>query len=553
MNSKSFIITQFIAAAFFGFLPFKAYASIQGTAHDLSATGVGTGNPCSFCHTPHGALSGTPLWNHALSETTYRIYQSSSLSANIRQPTGSSKLCLSCHDGTVALTRTIGSEAGGVYIAPGSANLGTDLSDDHPISFIYAEVLSVEDIQIRPPSTLPEQLKIDRSSELQCTTCHDPHDNQYGKYLVMSNQRSQMCTSCHDLSGWRTSIHESSTAITIGSKGKYLKDSEYHTVADNGCLSCHMPHSAGGHERLLHFDKSEDNCLNCHDGLVARTNLRTDLSKLSRHDVIRYKGVHDLKESLSASARHVECVDCHNPHATQDVQTQPPVVPGAMRDVTGVTASGAVTEKVQYEYEVCFKCHADNPNRIESKITRQITQTNTRLEFDPSNPSFHPVVSVGINQNVPSLKSPMEISSVIYCTDCHNSDSISGTKGPHGSNYPNLLAYRYETSDFTQESEFSYELCYKCHSRNSILNDESFSKHKKHLEKEIPCSACHDAHGISSAQGTSNNNTHLINFDISIVRSDPITGLLKYEDGPGVFRGQCYLECHSKEHSPLSY
>lgn len=551
MSSKAFFTTQFIIVVFFALLPREAAASIQGTAHDLSA--VGGGNVCSFCHTPHGALAGTPLWNHELSTAVYKIYQSSSLEARVGQPTGSSKLCLSCHDGTVALTHTTRGGAAGVYITPGSANLGTDLSDDHPISFVYSAALSAEDVQIRPPSTLPEQLGLDRSSELQCTTCHNAHDNQYGKFLVMSNQRSQMCTSCHDLSGWMTSSHESSTAATIGSKDLYLKESGYNTVADNGCLCCHRPHSAGGHERLLHFAKSEDNCLNCHDGSVARTNLRTDFSKLSRHDVFRYEGVHDLKESPTGSARHVECVDCHNAHAVHDVVTQAPIVPGAMRDVSGITAAGGVTQKVQYEYEVCFKCHGDNPGRIESTITRQITQTNTRLEFDPSNPSFHPVVSVGINKNVPSLKSPMTVVTVIYCTDCHNSDSASGTKGPHGSNYPNLLAYRYETSDFTQESEYSYELCYRCHSRNSILNDESFPKHKKHLQEKIPCSACHDAHGISSAQGTSRNNSHLINFDISIVRSDPATGRLEYEDGPGVFHGQCYLECHGKAHSPLSY
>ncbi len=553
MSLKPFITTKFIIAAFFALLPLRAAASIQGTAHDLSATGIGTGNPCSFCHTPHGALSGTPLWNHALSNAVYQIYQSSSLEANISQPTGSSKLCLSCHDGTVALTQTTRSDASGVYITPGAANLGTDLSDDHPISFVYSAALSVEDVQIRPPSTLPEQLQLDRSSELQCTTCHNPHDNQYGKFMVMSNQRSQMCTSCHDLSGWMTSSHESSTATTIGSKDLNLKESGYNTVADNGCLSCHRPHSAGGHERLLRFAKSEDNCLNCHDGLVARTNLRTDLSKLSRHDVFRYEGVHDLKESPTGSARHVECIDCHNPHAIHDAAIQAPLAPGVMRNVSGVTSAGAITQKVQYEYEVCFKCHGDNPGRIESTITRKITQTNTRLEFDPSNPSFHPVVSVGINQNVPSLKSPMTVATVIYCTDCHNSDSTSGTKGPHGSNYPNLLAYRYETFDFTQESDFSYELCYRCHSRNSILNDESFPKHKKHLQENIPCSACHDAHGISLAQGTTRNSSHLINFDISIVRSDSVTGRLEYEDGPGVFHGQCYLECHSKKHSPLSY
>ncbi|MHC4282339.1 MAG: cytochrome c3 family protein [Planctomycetota bacterium] len=463
-------------------------ARIQGSPHDLSA--LSGRDTCDFCHTPHESLPRTPAWSHKLSDAVYTIYQSSSLEAKVGQPTGPSKMCLSCHDGTVALTHTKKGGAAGVYITPGSVNLGTDLSDDHPISFIYSVALSIEDPQIRPPLTLPEQLKLDKSNELQCTTCHNAHDNSHGKFLVMSNARSQMCTSCHDLSGWRTSIHESSTAITIGSKDKYLKDSQYHTVADNGCLSCHMPHSAGGHERLLHFDKSEDNCMNCHDGSVAQTNLRIDLSRPSRHDVIRYNGVHDLKETPMTTPMHVECVDCHNPHATQDVQTQAPVVPGSMRDVTGVTASGAATEKVQYEYEVCFKCHADNPNRIESRITRQITQANTRLEFDPSNPSFHPVVSSGVNLNVPSLKSPMEISSMIYCTSCHNSDSATGTKGPHGSNYPNLLAYQYETSDFTQEGEFSYELCYKCHSRNSILNDESFSKHSKHLIEEIPCSAC---------------------------------------------------------------
>ncbi len=525
-------------------------ASIIGTPHDLSP--MGEEDACHYCHTPHGALAGTPLWNHELSTAVYQIYQSSSLDAEPGQPTGPSKLCLSCHDGTVALTQTIsGGSGGGTYMPPGAANLGTDLSDDHPISFVYSAALSAEDVQIRQPSTLPEQLKLDRSSELQCTTCHNPHDNQYDNFLVMSNYRSEICVSCHDLYGWTTSSHESSTASVLGSSDSYLQNSDYVTVADNGCLSCHRPHSAGGSERLLHFDKSEDNCLNCHDGSVAQTNLENDLAKLSRHDVVSYQAVHDLKESPTTSPRHVECVDCHNPHAIQDTAAQAPAAPGVMRGVTGVTASGGDTQKAQYGYEVCFKCHGDNPSRVESTITRQITQTNTRLEFDLSGPSFHPVVSPGVNQNVPSLKSPMTVATIIYCTDCHNSDSASGTKGPHGSNYPNLLAYRYETADYTRESEFVYELCYKCHSRNSILNDESFPSHRRHIKK-APCSACHDAHGISSAQGTTTNNSHLINFDTSIVSADTMSGRLEFED-LGVFKGRCYLRCHMRRHSPKSY
>ncbi len=112
-----------------------ATAVIEGSPHDLSA--VAGGSTCSFCHTPHGALAGTPLWSRQLSTAVYTIYQSSSLEANIGQPTGSSKLCLSCHDGTVALTETLRSGSySGTYIAPGAGNLGTDLSDDHPISFV---------------------------------------------------------------------------------------------------------------------------------------------------------------------------------------------------------------------------------------------------------------------------------------------------------------------------------------------------------------------------------------------------------------------------------
>jgi len=526
-----------------------AGGAIEGSPHDLST--LGRSNACGYCHTPHGALPRTPTWSHKLSKAVYKIYQSSSLEAKVGQPTGESKMCLSCHDGTVALTHTKKGSVSGAYVTPGAANLGTDLSDDHPISFVYSDSLSAEDPQIRPPSALPGPLKLDRSKELQCTTCHDAHDNQYGHFLVMPNRRSAMCVSCHDLVGWTGSIHESSTVPVFSSSDRYLKESEYRTLADNGCLCCHRPHSAGGHEGLLHFAKSEDNCLNCHDGSVAATNLKIDLSRRSAHKVRKYKGIHDIRESASVAPGHVECVDCHNPHSTRTEAAKAPSAQGAIRDTSGVTITGAVIQRAQYEYEVCFKCHGDNPNRVRSRISRQITQTNTRLEFDPSNPSFHPVVSVGVNRDVASLKPALTVASVIYCTDCHNNSSPAGTKGPHGSDYPPLLAHRYETADYTIESESAYALCYECHSRNSILNNESFSKHREHL-RETPCSVCHDAHGISSAQGTVEANSHLISFDISIVRPDPATGRLEFED-QGIFHGQCFLECHNKQHSPLSY
>jgi predicted CXXCH cytochrome family protein len=529
-----------------------AFASIEGTAHDLSASGYGKGNTCSFCHTPHGILDNTPLWNHQLSEAVYQIYQSSSLQAEVGQPTGASKLCLSCHDGTVALGSKVRGGTGKSYISPGKGNLGTDLSDDHPISFVYSANLAVEDRQLRSPGVLPEQLRLDESGELQCTTCHDPHDNQFGDFLVMPNEESRMCTSCHDLKGWNTASHQSSTASIRSTGDPYLQSSAYDTVRAMACGSCHRSHSAGGHERLLHYAAEEDNCLNCHNGQVAQTNLVQDFLKFSAHDVKGYEEIHDPKESAVTMSRHVECVDCHNPHAADDSTGEAPIVSGVLKGVTGITSSGSATTEARYEYEVCFKCHADNPDRVPSEITRQVTQTNTRLEFDPTNPSYHPVISAGTNPRVPSLLPEYTPASIIKCIDCHSSDPSSSAKGPHGSHYPPLLAYRYETIDGTQESPAAYELCYRCHSRNSILNDESFKEHKEHIEKGATCSACHDPHGISSSQGSAQNHSHLINFDISIVGPDPKTGRLEFED-LGTFRGRCYLTCHGENHSPEEY
>ncbi|MHC4359393.1 MAG: cytochrome c3 family protein [Planctomycetota bacterium] len=529
----------------------KAFAIVAGTAHDLSPAQDGS-MACQYCHTPHMALADTPLWNHKLSDRIYEIYWSSSLDAKVGQPTGSSKLCLSCHDGTIALESTIRGGSGRTYMPPGSSNLGTDLSDDHPISFVYSAALSSEDPQIRQPESLPDEFRLDKYDELQCATCHDPHDNTFGNFLVVSNLRSNLCLKCHSLYGWSSTIHASSVAPTKDASDDYLRNTEYHTVAENGCLCCHQTHSAGQGQRLFHFEKEEDNCLSCHNGLVAQTNMLDEFTKTSGHFVQDYQEIHDIKESVNSAERHVECVDCHNPHAIIQRIAQPPHIPGALNMVSGVTAEGSIIELAIYEYEVCFKCHGNNPSRIDSTVSRQITQTNTIMEFDQANPSYHPVTAAGANYNVPSLISGMDESTIIYCTDCHNSDPTSQIKGPHGSQYPPLLAYRYETDDDTEESIFVYELCYRCHDRESILNDESFKEHEEHIEDKIPCSACHDPHGISFIQGNSTNNSNLINFDTSIVFSDPDTGRLEFED-LGTFRGRCYLRCHGETHSPKEY
>lgn len=540
---------------------------VSQTAHNLSVSGPGQVRArsetqvCIFCHAPHNTSGARPLWNREMSVANYAIYQSSTLDALPSQPTGSSKLCLSCHDGTIALGSVISRAdqirmSGGDHIPAGLTNLGTDLSDDHPISFPYTSGLAASDLQLISPLALPTEIRLDSSGQLQCTACHDPHNNMNGDFLVRSNEFGALCTACHDMQGWGACAHQTSNASVFGGSGG---DWPYQTVAENACRSCHRPHSAGGKQRLLILEREEDNCLVCHNGQVAQTNIEAEINKLSAHDPRSYLAVHDPVETGVGAGEHVECTDCHNPHAVSPPSPQPGYIPigATLSKVPGVTSSGAQIDEAQYEYEVCFRCHGDSPVDVSNRIPRQSQTANLRLKFNSGNPSFHPVVTSSPNADVPSLVSGLAPGSMIRCTDCHSNDSGpgaggAGPAGPHGSANDFLLERNYTTRDNVPESSFEYAMCYKCHRRSSILGNDSFKEHEKHLRENISCSACHDPHGVSLAQPTGSDHTKLINFDRSIVFPLSGTNALTFRD-LGRFRGSCTLTCHGEDHDQEEY
>lgn len=157
-------------------------SNIGMTKHNLSAGGPGITKSatetqiCVFCHTPHGSDNSqgpTPLWNKTLSGATYTPYSSSSLDAlaiqgaSAGQPLGSSKLCLSCHDGVMAIgnvrvlrgqSAIIGggtdvSMPSGVGVSTGYTRLlGTDLTNDHPVSVTFDAALADRDGELRRPT-----------------------------------------------------------------------------------------------------------------------------------------------------------------------------------------------------------------------------------------------------------------------------------------------------------------------------------------------------------------------------------------------------------------
>ncbi|MBN2008541.1 hypothetical protein JW960_04250 [candidate division KSB1 bacterium] len=542
-----------------------AAQSIVDTPHNLSANGPGSIHAgseteiCIFCHTPHNSSPCAPLWNRNNPGQNYILYQSSTIEAAPGQPDGASILCLSCHDGTIALGAVVSRDhliefSGGITVLPtGHANLGSDLSDDHPVSFIYNTSLAAADGELTDPATLNGPVQLD-GQKVQCTACHNPHNNIYGNFLVASTHYSDLCMFCHQKNGWNGSLHRVSSASWNGSGNDPWPKSTYQTVAENGCENCHQPHGAGGAERIMRHLPEENNCLDCHAGNVAAKNIQSDLNKSYRHDVFAYTHIHDPEENAVSDIRHVECTDCHNPHVANGTDASAPVASGAIEGVKGVNSQGSAISAIQYEFEICYRCHADSPEKPGGHTSRQFYQTNVRLEFNAGNPSFHPVEASGKNGDVPSLISPLNEASIIYCTDCHASNN-SSANGPHGSVYSPILKFRYETADYTSESYQAYELCYQCHDRNTIVNNQSTNfanvVHRKHIvDLQTPCNVCHDPHGV---QGSSTNQSHLINFDTSVVsKSTGRQGKLEFIDS-GSFTGQCYLYCHGRNHNPKRY
>lgn len=187
-----------------------ASAAISGSAHDFTAEGWNTTTEiCVVCHTPHDAdttVADAPLWNHEVSVAVYTPYTSATLDASdLAQPDGVSKLCLSCHDGTVALD-SFGGTTGTTFMA-GVPLKGTDLSDDHPVSFTYDTTLATTDGELHDPAvalsglggggTIADDLLF--GGTMQCASCHDVHNGfDNTNLLVIDNTGSALCLTCHD-------------------------------------------------------------------------------------------------------------------------------------------------------------------------------------------------------------------------------------------------------------------------------------------------------------------------------------------------------------------
>lgn len=565
------------AAAGAGPSPLGSIAS-PGNKHNLSASGPGIAGVtksaeetriCVFCHTPHHANNAgmqTPLWSRDLELKSYDLYASSTLRVTPQQPTGASRLCLSCHDGTIALGMTVNGVLGGLnaQMPIGPSNLGggkaQPLANGHPISFTYPSGKS----ELAPSAAaLPPEVKLPQG-EVQCTSCHDPHNNRYQYFQVIDNRQpgSPLCVACHWKDGWQTSVH-ASLNLTYPAVPPLPSENVY------GCEVCHRPHSAQQTEALLRGSDEKQTCLlTCHNGqLSAEQGGRKVDDQFMRpynHHVGENPLVHKGNENDldPQSARyHVECVDCHNPHRVNYRTASAPAAAGVIEGVKTQTLATGDFIVATTEYEICYKCHAESYNtfrsRAESLPQRQYGELNLRQRFSPGNQSYHPIVaavgSSAINAAIlkPSFfgpdgsSIPLDGSSRIYCHDCHD---------PHGANESHLLvaSYLQDTLPATYLSS-DYQLCFRCHDETRLLDGVSsrFPQHRTHVSNpdntpshryRIPCSVCHDPHGVAGQP-------HLINFDTRPGFVNPMSPLPLYSPQ----RKSCTVSCHTAPGNTHSY
>lgn len=255
------------------------------------------------------------------------------------------------------------------------------------------------------------------------------------------------------------------------------------------CAHCHDQHAS----RLATFhtpfsalrsmttaSTEEDLCLDCHDaGGPAADNIDTVIGKTYNHPVANYDWKHTISDtvekalhtasgntSYQGSNRHIECSDCHNPHAIADTDTKHSLNTNLtassdqLQGVWGVEPTTDVkwavptnystVDPATKEYQICFKCHsyyafqdADGTTALTGPSSA--TLTDQAKEFSKGNLSVHPV-RVGLSSQTGSYApksltaSQMNASwnssvgtQTMYCSDCHGTENTGSAQGPHGS------------------------------------------------------------------------------------------------------------------------
>ena len=398
---------------------------------------------CVFCHTPHGKKDGAGfLWNRSLSVGPYTLYGSSSLDATMNQPGTPSKMCLSCHDGTLAVStlevytdtsvtpsRTTtdatvdmtGLASGGkMPVGAGvdtgyTRNLGTDLSNDHPIGFTYDSTLAQTDGELVDPDTVsylgprvgaglvqhnnalggtpPANAPTATTTRLAAPL--EPTQNSWAgtsNYAELLSGGAMECTTCHD-----PHLRSSDNSINI----KFLRLNRIQKAAPGAS-----------------FDKDQDiNCLACHQKAGWPHSAHAHPSVADE----AYTSDETTRQELPDGTQVWEtaCSACHDAHT---VAGAPRLLREGTDDPNNPKEGGNAASE-----ETCYQCHGTGSvlqgaalADIQSEFAKTAAMPiEVNQSADPTQ-EVHQVVDADLTEPASQLGNGDGSERHVECTDCHH-------------------------------------------------------------------------------------------------------------------------------------
>jgi hypothetical protein len=218
-----------------------------------------------------------------------------------------------------------------------------------------------------------------------CLVCHDMqmHQTLPDPQVLLSNvdtggsiqfdgnqaNLDPYCLACHDANGVNGDVTPFTDDVVVPNINDSWVGSTHSTTASlncsgNGVTGCHWNGHGSDKSTLLapenvaatpplYAEQQEGFCFNCHDGGTA-SNIQNQFAKSSIHPVTinplqhdpsedPLNPLHPLPETDPAADRHVECADCHNPHAATGDNVG---VNGAIKGSWGIDTNKNVLQQI---------------------------------------------------------------------------------------------------------------------------------------------------------------------------------------------------------------
>lgn len=261
-----------------------------------------------------------------------------------------------------------------------------------------------------------------------CVTCHDPHGSDQSVRLLKEKVPA-MCVQCHK--------PESQAFVTSHQK---------YPVAKASCLTCHDPHGSNQPAMLLnnvHAPVGTGTCNRCHQAPDASAPFAT---KGTGYELC--KGCHaDMVSATLAKARlhgpvadKKGCVNCHNPHASNNdklLKADTQNLCRACHTDTVRRIESTSVKHVPVEGGMCVACHSPHSSDGVYLINQPSVSKLCEQCHNYETHSAHPLGDKAVDPRNKNLR--------VDCLSCH--------KG-HGTEFKKILL-----------AETTLELCTRCHKK----------------------------------------------------------------------------------------